>query len=521
MALQLSRPLMRLAGGMIVAMAMSARPALAQEPFPGIDAYINKAMTDWKIPGLAVAIVRGDSVIYAKGYGVRKVGTTDAVNDRTLFEIGSSSKSFTATVVAMMVSDGKMRWDDRIALYLPELRLQDPVANAELTLRDALSHRTGLSRHDFSWMSAGVSRDELLRRAKFIKPAATFRTRFIYQNVMILAAGQAAGKAAGSSWDELIQTRIFTPLGMTSSLPVMRPSQQVANLATPHLTWRDTVYAKDHMDMDDIAPAGSIISSAHDMAQYLRFQINDGQYGGKRLVSSAALRETHTPQMLIGAGGGVPGTDSVTRFNTYGFGWFVQDYRGKLMWQHGGNTDGMTTAMGMLPDQKFGVVVLSNQHGSPLPDLLMKYLFDRELGAPMRDLSGESFARVANQRRRADSAQRAQEALRPKGAQPPLGLAAYEGTYADSLYGEAKVSLHDGILVLERGAFSAPLEYWNGGNFRWGRLPSGAIPELMVKFDVTADGKVNTLAFGVGADSAYLSRKATPAGGRGSRPPND
>jgi len=509
---------MRLAGPMIIAMAMSAGPALAQEPVPGIDAYITKAMADWKVPGLAVAIVRGDSVIYARGYGVRKVGTTDAVNDQTLFEIGSSSKSFTATLVAIMVSDGKMRWDDRLTKYLPDLRLQDPVANAEITVRDALSHRTGLSRHDFSWMSAGVSRDELLRRAQFIKPAATPRTRFIYQNVMYLAAGQAAGKAGGSSWDELLRTRIFTPLNMTSTLPVLRATDRVENLSTPHLTWRDTVQAKAHMDMDDIAPAGAIVSSARDMGQWLRFQINDGMYGGKRIVSSAALRETHSPQMLIGAGGGVPGTDSLTRFNTYGMGWMVQDYRGKLMWQHGGNTDGMTTAMGLLPDQKFGVVVLSNQHGSPLPDLLMRYLFDRELGAPVRDLSAETLARLTTQRRRADSVQRAQAALRTAGAQPPLALAAYEGTYADSLYGEAKVSVKNGLLVLERGAFTAPLEYWNGGHFRWGKLPSGAIPELMVKFDVSADGKVNTLALGVGADSAYFMRKPAAAAGRGSRP---
>ena len=502
---------------LILTLAFFGRAALAQEPFPGIDAYITKAMADWKVPGLAVAIVRGDSVIYAKGYGVRKVGTTDAVNDRTLFEIGSSSKSFTATLVAMMVTDGKMRWDDRIALYLPNLRLQDPVANAELTVRDVLTHRGGLSRGDFAWMGAGIPRDEVLRRVRFIKPGATFRTRFIYQNFMFLAGGEAAAKAAGTTWDDLIQNRIFTPLGMTSSLPVLRHPEQVANLATPHLVWRDTVYAKGHMDMDDIAPAGSIISNARDMGQWLRFHLNDGMYGGKRLVSSAALRETHTPQMLIGAGGGVPAADSVTRFNTYGMGWFVQDYRGKLVWQHGGNTDGMTTAMGVLPDQKFGVVVLSNQHGSGLPDLLMRYLFDRELGAPMRDLSGEAIARQAAQRRRADSTERAQAALRTAGAQPPLGLAAYEGVYADSLYGEAKVSIKDGVLVMERGVFTAPLEYWNGGNFRWGRLQSGAIPQLMIKFDITADGKVNTLAWGVGADSAYLTRKA-PAGGRGSRP---
>jgi CubicO group peptidase (beta-lactamase class C family) len=517
MSEQSFRCISRFAAPVVIATALFARVGHAQEPFPGIDAYITKAMADWKVPGLAVAIVRGDSVIYARGYGVRKVGTTDAVNDRTLFEIGSSSKSFTATLVAMMVSDGKMRWDDRLTKYLPDLRVQDPVANAEITVRDALTHRTGLSRHDFSWMSAGVSREELLRRAQFIKPAATLRTRFIYQNVMYLAAGQAAGKAAGSSWDELLRTRIFTPLNMTSSLAVMRATDRPDNLSTPHLTWRDTVYAKEHMDMDDIAPAGAIVSNARDMAQWLRFQANDGMYAGKRLLSSIALRETHSPQMLIGAGGGVPGADSLTRFNTYGMGWMVQDYRGKLVWQHGGNTDGMTTAMGLLPDQKFGVVVLSNQHGSPLPDLLMRYLFDRELGAPMRDLSAEAFARISTQRRRADSVQRAQAASRPAGAQPPLALTAYEGTYADSLYGEAKVSVKDGVLVLERGAFTAPLEFFNGGNFRWGKLPSGAIPELMVKFDVSPDGRVTTLALGVGADSAYFMRRPTAGAGRGGR----
>lgn len=505
----------RVASAALVCVTIVAGRSSAQEPFPGLDAYVNKAIADWKVPGLAVAIVRNDSVIYAKGYGVLRTGADAPVNDRTLFEIGSSSKSFTATLVAMVVTDGKMKWDDRIVTYLPTLRLQDPVANAELTVRDALTHRAGLSRGDFAWMSAGISRDEVLRRARFLKPAAPFRSRFIYQNFMYLAAGEAAAKAAGTTWEDAIQQRIFTPLGMTSSVPLTRQPDRVANLATPHLVWRDTVQSKAHMDMDDIAPAGSILSNARDMAQWLRFQLGDGTFGGKRLVSAAALRETHTPQMLMG--GGAAG-DSITRFSTYGMGWMVQDYRARLMWQHGGNTDGMTTAMGVLPDQKFGVAVLSNMHGSPLPDLLMRYLFDRALGMPMRDLSAEALTRVATQRRRADSTERAQASQRVEGAPPPLPLSAYEGTYADSLYGEAKIFLKDGKLVMERGAFSAPLEFWNGGNFRWGRLPSGAIPNLFVKFDVTTDGRVNSLAWGVGVDSAYLTRKAPP-GGRGAPRP--
>ncbi|MGH9201590.1 MAG: serine hydrolase domain-containing protein, partial [Vicinamibacterales bacterium] len=158
----------RVASAALVCVCVVTGRSSAQEPFPGIDAYVNKAIADWKVPGLAVAIVRNDSVIYARGFGVRQTGANAPVNDQTLFEIGSSSKSFTATLVAMMVTDGKMKWDDRIVTYLPTLRLQDPVANAELTVRDALTHRAGLSRGDFAWMSAGISRDEVLRRARFL-----------------------------------------------------------------------------------------------------------------------------------------------------------------------------------------------------------------------------------------------------------------------------------------------------------------------------------------------------------------
>lgn len=490
--------------------SVSAGAIRAQEPFPGLDAYITKAMADWKIPGLAVAIVRNDSVLLAKGYGLRAFGATDRVDDKTLFEIGSSSKSFTATIVAMLVTDGKMRWDDRLTTYLPTFQLYDPIANAEVTVRDALTHRAGLTRAELSWMYSGIGRDEVLRRARFLKPSFPFRSRWQYQNVMFLAAGEAAGKAASTTWEDLIQRRIFEPLGMATSLPLAPKNRSgIANLATPHTVRRDTVYTLVPMSMDNIAPAGSIVSNAHDMAQYLRFQLGDGTFGGKRLVSAAALRQTHTPQMLMGAGEGGEGAgDSLTRFSTYGMGWMVQDYRRNLLWQHGGNTDGMTTAMGMLPDAKFGVVVLSNMYGAQLPGILMRYIFDRQLGVPVRDLSAEALTRVATQRRRADSVEREQAALRVAGAQPPLPISAYAGSYADSLYGEAIVSETDDKLVMQRADLSAPLEYWNANNFRWGRLNSAAVTSLFVKFEVAPDGKVTSLSFGLGPDTAYMARKA-------------
>jgi len=502
-----------------VALATAAGTAGAQEPFPGLDAYITKAVQTWKVPGLSVAIVRNDSVIYAKGFGVAKAGSKTPVDAKTLFEIGSSSKAFTATVVAMMVTDGKMRFDDRLTTYLPDFRMYDAVANEAVTLRDALTHRSGIARGELVWLGADISRDEVLHRVRFLKPESPFRSRYSYQNMMFLAAGQAAGKAAGSTWDDLIRQRIFAPLGMTSSVTTSKGLTN-PNVTTGHGLDHDTVFIKMPFNGDNIAPAGAILSNATDMAQWLRFQLNDGQVNGKRLVSTMALRETHSPQILTapGAGGGRGGQPDtaapVTHVSSYGMGWFVEDYRGQLVWQHGGNTIGMTAAVGMMPEKKFGVVVLSNMGQAQLPEILRRYMFDRQLGAPMKDLSAETYAQYQTQRHRADSAAAAQATQHPASALPPLPLTAYAGTYADSLYGDVVVSVNEGQLELQRSEWRAPLQYWNATNFRWDVVGSPAGP-MIIKFEVAPDNSVTGLWFGIGGDVTLLSRKGGGRGGRG------
>jgi CubicO group peptidase (beta-lactamase class C family) len=496
----------------------AARGAAGQsaEPYPGFDAYVAKAIQTWKIPGVSIAIVRNDSVIYAKGFGVLRAGGRTPVNEKTLFEIGSSSKAFTATLVAMLVTDGKMHWDDRLTQYLPDFKMYDAVANEGVTIRDALTHRSGIARGELVWLGSGVSRDEVLHRVRFLKPESPFRSRYSYQNMMFLAAGQAAGRAAGTSWDDLIRQRIFTPLGMTTSVTTSR-GLTTSNVAAPHGIDHDTAFAKPPFDAENIGPAGSILSNAVDMAQWLRFQLNDGVVSGKRLVSSAALRETHTPQILIpstGGGRGDADSASVKRFTSYGMGWMVEDYRNQLSWQHGGNTLGMTTAVGMLPEKKVGVVVLSSMQGAQLPALLEQYVFDRELGAPMRDWSAEAYARSLTQRKRADSTQKAQLAGHVAGAQSPVPLSAFAGTFTDSLYGEMTVSLKEGHLELARGDVHAPLEYWNANVFRWMLPLSAPTAPTFIKFDISPDNTVTGLYFGLGSDVTLLGRKG---GGRGAR----
>lgn len=508
------------AAAVVTIAAAGVAAAQTSEPFAGLDTYIAKAVQTWKVPGLSVAIVRNDSVIFTKGYGVLATGSTTAVNEKTLFEIGSSSKAFTATIAAMLVGDGKMHWDDRLTMYLPEFRMYDPVANEAVTLRDALTHRSGIARGELVWLGANISRDEVLHRLRFLKPEAPFRSHYSYQNMMFLAAGQAEGKAVGGSWDDLVRQRIFMPLGMTTSVTTSKGLEN-PNVATGHGMDHDTPVKKPPFNAENIGPAGAILSNAVDMAQWLRFQLNDGQVNGKRLVASAALRETHTPQIVIGGGGGGGrggAPDSLppaTHFNTYGMGWMVEDYRGQIEWQHGGNTPGMTAAVGMMPEKHFGVAILSNMQSAQLPELLRQYIFDRALGAPMRDLSAEAYARYATQRKRADSVEKAQAVEHPANAMPPLPLTAYAGTYADSLYGEATVSVKDGHLELVRGEWHAPLEYWNATNFRWSA--SSVTGPMFIKFEVAPDNSVTGLWFGLAGDVSLLSRKGGGRGGRGGR----
>jgi CubicO group peptidase (beta-lactamase class C family) len=492
----------------LFALLIVTRTTAAQEPFPGLDAYIEKSVKLAKIPGVAVAIVRNDSVLYTKGFGVLAAGGHAPVNEQTLFEIGSSSKAFTATIVAMMVSDGKMKFDDLVSKYLPDFKLADPVASSLLTIRDAMTHRSGIGRAgDPVWIDAGMSRAELLHRVRFVPTESVFRSHYAYQNLMYLAAGEAAGKAAGSTWDELIQQRIFNPLGMTSSAPTYRGLKNT-NVARPHTMDHDTAVVRTPFSGDGIAPAGAILSNAHDMAQWLRFHLNDGVVNGKPLVSSVAFREMHIPQMLVGTP-----ANELTLFSTYGMGLFIEDYRHELMWQHGGNTQGMTTAVGMLPQKKFGVVVLSSMASAQLPGQLMHYIFDRQLGIlPVKDFIADGIAARAARGGRGGGAGGDSTAV-PAGPHvptpAPLPLTAYVGTFRDSLYGDAVVSIENGRLNFVRGELHGPLEYWNASNFRWTNGPVGS---TYVKFDVTPDGRVLGVSYG-----ALKFAIKGPAGGRGGR----
>lgn len=481
--------------------------AQQREPYPGYDAYVNAALATWKVPGVAIAIIRNDSIVYAKGYGVREVGKRDAVTDQTLFAIGSASKAFTSASIAMLVDEGKLRWDDPAAKYLANFQMYDPYATRELSIRDILSHRSGLSRGDLLWYGSELDREEILRRVRFLQPSWSFRSQFGYQNLMYLAAGQVVAHVANTNWDDFVTRRIFQPLGMTNSNTSTKALAGRADVATPHSEMEDTVRAIPWRNIDNVAPAGSINSSVVDMAQWVRLQLGKGKYQGKQLVSAAQIEEMHSPHTIIKQDVYWKMLFPGVNFFEYGMGWFLQDYRGKKLVHHGGNIDGMSALVAMIPDDNYGMVVLSNLNGTPLPSMLMYKTFDLHLKAPPKDWSADRRKAYESIVAAGKDAQKRMEAQRVTGTKPSLALAEYAGVYSDSMYGDARVQANGGRLTITRGpAFAADLDHWNYDTFRasWRDRTLG---KTFVSFRLGATGKPEELAMDLGGAPTPFKRR--------------
>ncbi len=478
---------------MAVLLGTTRLAAQGKEPWPGLDGYLEAAMKAWQVPGMAVAIVRNDSVIYARGYGVREVGRPERVDERTIFAIGSASKAFTAAAVAMLVDEKKVSLDANPSLYLPGFQLHDPYATRELTVRDLLSHRSGLARGELAWYGSGFDRDEIVRRVRFLAPSWSFRSQYGYQNIMYITAGQVVAKVSGRTWDDFVRDRIFTPLGMTASSTTVSAVRGHPNASSPHATVNDTVRAVPWRDLDNAGPAGSINSNAVDMAQWVRLQLGRGAVGGKTLISGRQVDEMHQAHTVIRTDSAARANNPDTHLQAYGLGWFLEDYRGRMVIHHGGNVDGFSTLVGMLPEERFGVVVMVSQNGSGLPNALVRRLFDHQIGAPIKDWSGDGIKRLEAQRARARVAQLRADSGRLVGTKPSLPLPAYAGTYADSLYGELIIKENGGTLHLSFGPnWKSNLEHYHLDSFR-ARFDTPVLPPVPVTFRIAGSGKVESV----------------------------
>jgi CubicO group peptidase (beta-lactamase class C family) len=440
-----------------------------QKNLPGdLDRYIEDAMQDWKVPGLAIAVVKNDSIIMAKGYGVRKTGEEEKVDEHTLFAIASNTKAFTASLLGILVDQGKLGWDDRVIDYIPDLHMYDPYVTREISVRDLLTHRSGLPTFggDHIWIGGQHSREEIISRLRYLEPSAPFRVRFQYQNLMFMLAGQVVQSIRKKSWEECISEQIFEPLGMRESNTSVSYLKDESNVATPHEIVRGELKPVEYDNVDVIAPAGAINSNVMDMARWMMLNLNAGVYGGKRILSGGVIRQLHSIQIPIGIST-FSRDNFETRFSGYGLGWGVGEYKGYKVISHGGGLSGMISNQTLIPEEKLGIMVLSNLAPNSLPRAITYRILDALLGEPSRDWNEVYLNRREKERQKRKREEEKLLASRVRDTEPSLEPVKYTGTYHNRFSGEAEVRIEEGRLVFDYNPrHTGDLEHWHYNTFR-------------------------------------------------------
>jgi CubicO group peptidase (beta-lactamase class C family) len=475
----------------VIALAVSllAVAAYAQLSESVLDKDARDTIAAWQLPGLAIAVVQNDHVVFIKGYGIKEAGKTDPITADTLFEIGSTTKAFTATAMAMLADEKKLSWDDPVRNYVAGFRISDACTDSLITLRDIASHRSGVARHDELWDDSDFGRDELIRRVGMMKIWKPIRAGYQYNNLMFVTAGEAAASAAKMPWEQLIRTRIFAPLGMTESR-IAFADWPSSDHATGHRWDAKSARAviQPMRNYDALAPAGTIKSSAHDMAQWLRFQLAGGAIDGKRLLSLSALEETHEPQTIIPIGSATRQIYPDTNFLTYALGWNASDYHGELLVAHAGALNGFRTNVALLPKRHVGIVILENVGRGTALAALRNTIIDQFLGLPARDWNTDLLGIEKAEGAKADAKRAEREAKRATAAKPSHDLAAFAGTYHNAGFGDATISGANNALVLHWERLTLPLVHENYDIFS--AIDTVEDIDETVQFRLGADGSV-------------------------------
>jgi len=421
------------------------------------DQYVSKAQSEWRVPGLAVAVIKDDQVLLSKGYGLRRVGAPDPVDQHTLFAIASNSKAFTAAALAILVDEGKLKWDDRVNTILPWFRLKNEYATREIRIRDLLCHRSGLGTFsgDLLWWGTDYSTKEILERSAQLEPATSFRSSYGYSNLMFLAAGEVVVAVSGKSWPDFIQERIFTPLNMNRTVCSVRNLLELENFAIPHKTLADQSQPIAWMNWDNMVAAGGIISNADDMARWLKLQLRHGKLSAdKRVFSEEACHQMWQAHTSIPLPLKPSARFSSVHFRSYGLGWALNDYLGRKTIGHGGGYDGMNSQVLMVPEEKIGVVVLTNSL-TPISSLLAYRALDSLMGTLGKDYSQESLAEFRKSSE--EFASKITKVTTPVAldTKPSHPLESYAGSFRCPMYGDATVSVEGDKLILSLHPYKA------------------------------------------------------------------
>jgi CubicO group peptidase (beta-lactamase class C family) len=470
--------------------AIQAKEPPPRDPLAGIDAVIEQALHTYQVPGASVAVVVGDEVVHARGYGFRDVEKKLPVTAETQMPIASITKQFTVGALGTLVRQGKLEWDKPVREYLPDFRLHNEYATSHVTPRDLVTHRTGLPRHDAAWYGSDRSREELFHRLQHFPFSRDLRTRFQYNNLMYMTSGYLAGQLAKSSWEDLVKNALFVPLGMKRSNFTVAAMRADANYSQAYeLNTQRQVVKVEHEPVDTMGPTGSINSSVDEMARYARMMLAGGMFEGKRVLLEADVQSMMQPNMPIGRSL----FSDVLGFQSYGMGLFVQTYRGIEVAHHGGNLRGASALILFVPSKKIGVVVLTNRSGTRLRDALPYEIVDRLLGlesagllARYRELEEKGFAGQ-------DAAKSAGVSDRKPNTKPARPLGQYAGEYEHPGYGRVKIGAEGERLTLAYHRFTTPLDHWHYEVFQAPPDRQNELELMRVQFHNDLSGEIASI----------------------------
>jgi CubicO group peptidase (beta-lactamase class C family) len=486
-------PMPRFLAVLFVALPLVPATIAAQDgPLAGLDAWIEREMERWQIPGMAVGVVRNDSLVYARGFGVLGLEDPRPVDENTLFGVASTTKAMTAAALALLVDEGRIHWDDPVVKHLPEFELADPWVTRNVTIRDLLTHQVGVGRMTGNRLRylPSRTRGEVMYRMRYHEPEAQFRSAYVYSNVMYMVAGEVVRAVSGMSWDDFLVERLFVPLGMSRSNTTVAAIPDGENAAWPHQEIDGTVVPIARRSWDVVAASAAVNTSVRDMARWMRMQLGEpGVLDGRRVLSDSVMREMHTAQIALGGSSRQDGS-----LRSYGLGWSLADHRGRAIAQHGGATDGMNTTLVLMPSENVGVVVMTNTFNS-LMNAVANRILDAHLGVEGTDWGQLYRAGYERAYERAQARRDSVHAARIPGTAPTLRLDAYAGSYADSLYADAEVTREGDRLVLQFWGdpeMIADLQHWHHDTFRvvW---RNRAMREEWVWFTLGRDGAVDAL----------------------------
>ena len=404
-----------------------------------LDAYMVREMSRWKIPGVAVAIVKDGKPVLIKGFGVRKEGAPEKIDEQTLFQVASNTKLFTATCLSLLHQQKKLSLDDKVTKWLPDFRLYDTLATREVTIRDMLTHRIGYLtfQSDFLNWNSNLSRQELINRMRNVKPVYGFRARWGYCNMGYVVAGEIVKQVSGLAWENFVFDHLFKPLGMNRTSVSQAAIVSDSNAAGGHTVINDTIIPLEYANIDNIGPCGSINSSIKDMSTWVLMQLDSGSHEGNRIIPFPAIRETWRSQMIMND----PGNPlfPTKHFSAYGLGLELNDFSGRKVMSHSGGTNGFITQIMFVPEERLGIVVFTNTDANNFYDAFCYQVLESYLTLPYRNLSELYFERYKESIFAQESeikSWRERTARKPESALP---LDRYVGKYNNSVYGDLEI----------------------------------------------------------------------------------